>query len=130
MLVSGYGYKFDETVDDLVHLGSFGLRVVTEQNAMTQDVVHDCLHVIGAHKIATAEPGEGARTLVQTDGSSRAGANLNPTTQFLVIQLGSARGLDERDNILLDRWRHFDGVNFFSGFKDGLLRNQVGCDFC
>ena len=70
---------------------------------MPEYVVHHGLHVVRRDMIAAAQPRQRARHLVQPDRTTRADADLDPPFQVVVEAARIARGLDQRDDIALDR---------------------------
>src|SRR5215475_10422748 len=72
-------------VERLVGAHPVGQRLVAQDEAVSQAVVHDGAHVIGRDEALAVEPGAHARAAVQREAAARAGADLEPFAQGLSV---------------------------------------------
>src|SRR5690606_32161638 len=82
---SGHRDQFENARDDTVGIDTAGLGIEGENEAMAQYVRTYALHIVGADVIAAREPGAGAGAAVERNGGARAGAELDPSAERLVV---------------------------------------------
>jgi hypothetical protein len=104
----------------LIRFDSLGLSVVTEQNAMTQNIVHNGLNIVRQNIISPSQPCIGTRAFIEADGAGRTGSDLNLYTQVLVVALRIASGFNESDNVVLNCFSHLN----FGGSSIDLVRED------
>ena len=73
---------------------ALGFRLVGQQDAMTQDIVRDRLHVLRHDIVTTRQPGAGTRAAVQRQRCPRAGTEAQPAGEFIGVGRGPARRHD------------------------------------
>ena len=93
---------FDEFVDHLVRAQPIGVGFITQDQPVSQAVVHDRSHIVGSHVIAAVQPGVGARDPVQGEGATRAGADVNPALQVFAELLRATRRSHQRHDVSFD----------------------------
>src|SRR5262245_44380384 len=71
-VMSGHPDPREQRVDDLVRCAARRFGFEAEQDAMTEYVVRDALHVFRRHVVAAREPGMRARAAVERDRRARA----------------------------------------------------------
>ncbi|MNI51530.1 hypothetical protein D3C73_1062600 [compost metagenome] len=95
----------------MVGANTIGHRVVRKLQTVAQHRVHHRTHVIRGDEVLPCQPGMGPGHPVQADAATRAGADLDPARQVRVMLSGVACGIDQVDQVTVERRRYLYASN-------------------
>ena len=89
--------------------------------------MYDRPHFVVSRVVVAVQPGVGAGGPVQGEGTTRAGADVNPALEVFAALLRATCRSDERDDVTFDRFGYSNLVNLSAGLEEDLLGNDGGC---